>query len=322
MLPLKGELPKIVNVLLQAHAQPVYLRGVGNPHIAEVPGLVPDAGQILLPGLVADDIAVLMAVAIDPGILPGAVVVAAGAVAVENGQVHHQAGVVLAAAGLGYVLFRVVQAAALGALVKEVLLEFLCTITGHHIDGLAAPLVHECIQHPVEGVHRHRGQEHLPVTDIVAAALLIIDAVQLLVLREVVENLVVYQDQLPGVERIVLHIPPGAGNPRRSDHICRQGLLAGRRFRFHTLPPVHLDSRRRLPPAGKPAKAKHAYYDRCQQQHHVRGAEARTAPAAVTGIPSHLVCCSSLSVILPPPAAWSETIASGHLPCISLASFL
>ena len=197
---------------------------MGDAHIAEVPGLVVDAGELRLGLVVADHPAIILAVFVDPGVLPGAVVVAAGAVAVEDGQVHHQGGVVLAAPGLGHILLRVVQAAALRALVKEVLLLLRRAVAGHHIDGLASPLGREVIQQGVERLHGRRGQVQLCGADVVAVALLLIEAHQLLVLREVIVRPVVHQYQLPGVYGLLPQVRQGAGDTGVRGHVLRRGL--------------------------------------------------------------------------------------------------
>ena len=204
---------EVVDVLLQAQALLHHLRGVGDPHIAEVPGLVGNAGEIRLVRSIADHIAVVLAIFVDPRILAGTVILLAGAVAVVDAQVHDKTGVVLAAAGLGHVLLGVLQAILLSALVKQVLLELLRAVARHHIDALTAALGGEIRQHGIEGLHGRRGQVNVGAAYIVAVVFLIIDADQLLIFREMEKGAVIDQDQIAGAITSLLHAHIGEGNP-------------------------------------------------------------------------------------------------------------
>ena len=98
----------------------------------------------------------------DPGVLTGAV----HELSAEEAQVHHKAGVVLTAPGLGHILFRVLKAVSLGALVEEVLLVIGGAVPGDDVHGLAPPLGAEGVHHGVEGLQGRGLQVNRGVPDL------------------------------------------------------------------------------------------------------------------------------------------------------------
>src|SRR5699024_7292505 len=65
VVPLEGKVLQVVDILLQAEVQLRHLGGMGDAHIAEVPGLVVDAGELRLGLVVADHPAIILAVLVD-----------------------------------------------------------------------------------------------------------------------------------------------------------------------------------------------------------------------------------------------------------------
>ena len=97
-----GHGPCALKELLQAHAGAVHLPGSGPAHIAVMPGLIADAGDLALLRRVAEDEAVLPAVLHQPFLLRRVLLLLVQDLVAGGHDVQGQAGLVLAGAGRGH----------------------------------------------------------------------------------------------------------------------------------------------------------------------------------------------------------------------------
>ena len=131
--------PQQVQIFLQAQVVLRHVGGVGHAHVPQVPALLGNAGDGFLVGGVAHYDAVFRAMGVNPSILPIAgEVVGMARPHIVAGQIHRQAGVVLAAPRLGHVTVGMVLPILRGGGGVHLLLLIVAAVGGGNIHVLLA----------------------------------------------------------------------------------------------------------------------------------------------------------------------------------------
>ena len=222
-----------------------------------------------------------------------------------------------AAPRLGHILLGVLQAVALRALVKQVLLVLGGAVAGHDLHGLPAPLGLEAVHHVVQGLQGLRQQQDGTVPDKIAVRPLLQDAGQrrLLVVREMEPGPVVHQNQAAGIDSVLSQ--PGQG----TRHACRRGdFLRQRLLGRRALARLRPNPANRLSPAGLaaiPHPSKRAGSGQQQRQQLEEGGDIDAAPAAAVVQLLFQAYASSLQSLHRLRSFYLTSIPDGHVRCMS-----